>query len=142
MNVVHISGRMCADPETRLTPERGAVLSFRLAVPRGGKAAGSDFVPCVAYDKPAEMIGKLFVKGKPIIITGHLNITSYEDKNGGNRRQWAEVVVDRWEFVLSDSTGTASQDNTVPASYPVQGLPPEVADGYTEIGGDDVPLPF
>lgn len=53
-NVVVITGRLCADPESRQTQSGTAVCHFRLAVGRNRKVEGkpeADFISCVCWGK-------------------------------------------------------------------------------------------
>ena len=71
MNAVHIVGRLTGDPELRETPTGISVASFSVAVDRGGKDNGADFIRCVAWREAGENIVRYFVKGKPIEVNGH-----------------------------------------------------------------------
>lgn len=101
MNAVHILGRLTADPDLQKTASGVPVAKFTIAVDRFGKAAGTDFIRCVAWRGNGENISVYFQKGKPIAIDGHLRVESYEDKNG-NKRSSVDVVVDQWHFVPAD----------------------------------------
>lgn len=100
MNITIVSGRLCADPEIRYTNSNKAVANFTVAVDDGKDKEGNrrtQFVPCVAWDKAGENIGKFFTKGTPITLQGHLSCRTWE-KDGTKHYAW-EVFVDRWEFV-------------------------------------------
>lgn len=120
MNLSIISGRMVKDPEVRYTNSGKAVCSFTVAVNDGKDKA--QFVPCVAWEKTAETIGKWFDKGSPITLTGHLSCRVWE-KDGTKRYAW-EVFVDRFEFV--------------PQSQAKKAVPGE----FAELMGEDPDLPF
>ncbi|MCI9405935.1 MAG: single-stranded DNA-binding protein [Oscillospiraceae bacterium] len=128
MNIVHLSGRLTADPVLRKTAEGISVSTFTVAVDRAGKSGGTDFIPCTAWRERAESIVRYFVKGSPILITGSLRVESYKDKYGNNRTR-TDVNVGQWEFTLSDPTRSAS----IPA--------PPLADDFQETDGlDDLPF--
>ena len=62
MNHITIIGRLVRDPELRYTNSGKAFVTFTLAVDRrkdkdGNKQA--DFIPCMAWDKLAEIIARL-----------------------------------------------------------------------------------
>lgn len=120
MNLSIISGRLVKDPEVRYTNSGKAVCSFTVAVNDGKDKA--QFVPCVAWEKTAETIGKWFNKGSPITLTGHLSCRTWE-KDGTKRYAW-EVFVDRFEFV----PGNTRKAEATP-------------DAFAEIE-DDAELPF
>lgn len=105
MNLVIISGRLCADPELRQTNSNKPVCLFTVAVEDGKDKDGNkkaQFVPCVAWDKTAETISKYFLKGNPITLTGHLSCRTWE-RDGKKNYAW-EVFVDRFEFVPGVNT--------------------------------------
>ena len=98
LNSITLHGRLGRDPELRYTQQSQIpVASFSIAVDRNGKDAGTDWINIVAWNKTAELIDKYFRKGDEILISGRLQIRSYEDKNG-NKRTVAEVVADRIDF--------------------------------------------
>ena len=127
MNTVHLLGRLTGDPELRKTPSGTSVASFSVAVNRMGKDNGTDFISCVAWRESGESIARYFTKGKPIAVAGRLRTESYKDKQGNNRNR-TEVVVDRWEFVLSDNTSNSIGDVNS-------------GEDFQEVGGlDDLPF--
>lgn len=128
MNMVHLSGRLTADPVLRQTTSGVSLADFTVAVDRAGKSEGTDFIRCVAWRERAESIARYFTKGKPILITGSLRVESYRDKDGNNRTL-TDVNVDRWEFAIRDNTENAVAPN------------PQPSDDFQEIDGlDDLPF--
>ncbi len=95
MNKAIIIGRMCADPELKMTGTGKSVSTFTVAVNRQNKE--TDFVDCVAWEKTAEFICKWFAKGSPIVIEGAIQTRTYEDKDGGKRKA-VEINVKNAEF--------------------------------------------
>lgn len=127
MNTVHLLGRLACDPELRQTPSGTSVASFSVAINRGDKDKGTDFIRCVAWRESGERIARYFTKGKPIAVAGRLRTESYKDKQG-NSRSRTEVVVDRWEFVPSDNTSNSIRDVNS-------------GEDFQEVGGlDDLPF--
>jgi len=99
MNKVILVGRLVQDPEVRYTASGKAVASFNLAVNRyGGEKKEADFIPIVAWEKLAEIIGNSLSKGQRVLIEGRLQIRSY-DGNDGQKRRVAEVVAQNMEFL-------------------------------------------
>lgn len=124
MNSVNLTGRLTADPELRQTAAGIPVTSFALAVDRmGGKDKGAIFLDCVAFRGTAEFISKYFRKGSRIGITGHLDASTYEDKNG-NKRKRTNVICDSVEFgekkqepaAQSQAAAHSYQEPTIQAS--------------------------
>lgn len=105
LNHITIHGRLTKDVELRFTKSDKAVASFTVACDRAGRDNGADFIPCVAWEKTAQMIDTYFHKGSQIIVDGRLSQREYEDKNGTKRTTY-EVVVTSVDFC--DSKGTAA----------------------------------
>lgn len=104
-NKIIILGRLTDDPEVKYTNSGKAVCSFTLAVNRQGKDAGADFIPVVAWEKLAEIIGNNLSKGRRALIEGRIQIRSYEASDGQKRRV-TEVVAQQMYFV--DSKGESA----------------------------------
>ena len=108
MNHVALMGRLTADPEIRYTQSGKAVASFTLAVDRRGE--GVDFVPIVAWEKLAEIIGNNFSKGRRALIEGRMQVRAYEHE--GQKRKITEVVATNLYFVDNKPEGkTESKAN-------------------------------
>ena len=118
LNHIVIMGRLTRDPELRRTGSGIAVANFTVAVDRdrngqdGNKE--TDFIDCVAWRQTAEFVSKYFNKGKLIIASGRLQITSFTDKDG-NKRKKAEVVADNCYF--GESKRDAERSDTATSSY-------------------------
>ena len=102
LNHITIMGRLTRDPELRRTGSGIAVASFTVAVDRdfGGRDGGekeTDFIDCVAWRQTGEFVSKYFTKGRMIVVSGRLQIRSWNDKDG-NKRRTAEVVADNCYF--------------------------------------------
>ena len=79
----------------RYTQSGKAFATFSLAVDRrkdkdGNKTA--DFIPCVAWDKLAEVIANNLTKGRRIGIEGRLQTRTYEAQDGTKRSAFDIVV--------------------------------------------------
>lgn len=112
LNHIVIMGRLTHDPEMRRTASGLACSNFSLAVERDipNKETGSretDFIDCVAWRNTAEFVSKFFSKGSMAIVSGRLQIRSWEDKNG-NKRRTAEVVADNVYFGSSKKDASAA----------------------------------
>lgn len=121
MNHVVLVGRLTKDPEVRYTQSGKAVASITLAIDRRGKDKGADFIPCVAWDKLAEVIANNLSKGRRIGVEGRLQSRQYETKDGGKRTAY-EVIVGNMEFLdAKAATATGQQANT-PSYQPKDGV--------------------
>jgi single-strand DNA-binding protein len=134
-NKAIIIGRLTADPEVKVTPNKGAsVCSFTVAVDRPFKAEGgerfTDFVNVVSWRSTAEFVGKWFGKGDMVGVEGTLQSRSYTNKDGEKRTIW-EVVADRAFFAGNRVNNATQNENATQAEFA-----PE------EPIGDNSDLPF
>lgn len=104
MNRVFLKGRLTKDPEVRWTAAANSadgkstcIARYNLAVDRRGKDAGADFIPCTAFGKSGEFAEKYLKKGGEIIVSGHIQTGSYQNKSGQTVYTW-DVVVEDHEF--------------------------------------------
>ena len=162
LNHITIMGRLVRDPELRRTGSGIAVASFTVAVDRdfGGRDGGekeTDFIDCVAWRQTGEFVSKYFTKGRMIVVSGRLQIRSWNDKDG-NKRRTAEVVADNCYFGDSKRDGESMGSfggntfggNTyggnaygAPApSYGGYSAPAAPASDFAMLEDDDAQLPF
>ena len=157
LNHITIMGRLVRDPELRRTGSGIAVASFTVAVDRdfGGRDGGekeTDFIDCVAWRQTGEFVSKYFTKGRMIVVSGRLQIRSWNDKDG-NKRRTAEVVADNCYFGDSrrdgESTGSYGGNtyggNAYGAPAPSYGgysAPAAPASDFAMLEDDDAQLPF
>ena len=71
--------------------------SFLLAVGRGGRDAGADFVWVSAWDRQGELCAEYLAKGSRVAVDGRLKSRTWEQE--GRRRDAVEVVARRVEFL-------------------------------------------
>ena len=156
LNHITIMGRLTRDPELRRTGSGVAVASFTVAVDRdfGGRDGGekeTDFIDCVAWRQTGEFVSKYFTKGSMIVVSGRLQIRSWNDKEG-NKRRTAEVVADNVYFGESkrsnDGNGYGSNygGNSYAAPAPSFGgysaPAANPASDFAMLDDDDAQLPF
>lgn len=106
MNVVMIQGRLVREPEMKKIPSGTSVTEVTVAVDDGwGDNKKTVFVRTTIWDKTAEMVAKNFKKGDAIIIEGKLSQQTWEDKNGGGKREKTGVTATRVHFPMSKPSG-------------------------------------
>ena len=93
MNNINLIGRLTKDAEL-IVGGKMPIAKFSLAVARKFKKDEVDFINCVAFGKTAELIEQYTGKGDNLAVSGRLQISKYEDKEGKNRTS-AEVVIDQ-----------------------------------------------
>ena len=144
LNHITIMGRLTRDPELRRTGSGVAVASFTVAVDRdiANKETGekeTDFIDCVAWRQAGEFVSKYFTKGRMIVVSGRLQIRSWNDKDG-NKRRTAEVVADNCYFGDSKTdTGNAAPSTPAYGNFSTPAAP---ASGFVPMDDDDAQLPF
>ena len=154
LNHIVIMGRLTRDPELRRTGSGIAVASFTLAVDRdfGKNDNGereTDFIDCVAWRQTGEFVSKYFTKGRMAVVSGRLQIRSWNDKDG-NKRRTAEVVADNVYFGDSKRDGEGSGSsyggnayNAPAPSYGGYSAPAGApASDFAMLDDDDAQLPF
>lgn len=104
MNKVILMGRLAQEPDIRET-EKTLIANITVAVqndfPDKDGEYGCQFIQCTAFNGLAEFIDKWFKKGKPIIVEGRIDNSSYTDKEG-NKRFVSKVIVEKARFTLSE----------------------------------------
>lgn len=111
MNSVVLTGRLTRDAELRMTTGGKSVASFTLAVDRWGN--GVDFIPCVAWEKAADIISTYAGKGDKVGIRGRIQSRSYEDKTGA-KRTVHEVVAEEIDLNSSRAEAAGVPDDDLP----------------------------
>jgi single-strand DNA-binding protein len=137
LNHITIMGRLTRDPEMRRTGSGTAVVNFTVAVDRdfADKQSGqkeTDFIDCVAWRAGAEFVSRYFSKGSMIVVSGRLQIRSWNDKDG-NKRRTAEIVADNVYFGESKKA-EAEPPTAYTPSYP--------ASDFALLDDDDNSLPW
>ncbi len=148
LNHIIVMGRLTRDPELRRTGSGTAVASFTIAVdrdfsPKDGGERETDFIDCVAWRQTGEFVSKYFQKGRMAVVSGRLQIRSWNDKDG-NKRRTAEVVADNVYFGDSrrDDQG-ASAFGAAPASYGTPySAPATPSSVFAMLEDDHAQLPF
>jgi single-strand DNA-binding protein len=97
VNVVTLIGNLATEVELREVGPEKKVASFVLAVDRGNRDGGADFVSVSAWDRQAELCAEYLGKGRRIAVDGRLKSRSWEED--GKRRSAVEVVARRVEFL-------------------------------------------
>ena len=128
MNKAVLVGRLTKDPELRYAAGSGIPTSkFTVAVNRQGKKDEADFINCVAFNKPAELIAQYFVKGRQIAIAGHIQTGSYL-KDDGTKVYTTDVIVETFDFIDSNSSNRNNTSNS------------SMDDDFTPVDDGDMPF--
>lgn len=158
LNKVILIGNLTRDPELKYTPNGTAVSTFGVATNRtwttsdGQTKEDTQFHRIVAWNKLAELCGKLLNKGKKIYLEGRITYRTFTGKDSVQRTV-SEIVMDDF-IVFSDGKRIAStepstetpempdennsHDNTKGAEMKV--APPKKKDEEEKLDEDDIPF--
>ena len=111
-----VMGNLVRDPETKQTNSGHSVTSFTLAV--NGRNDDVAYIDCTAWNKGGETIAQYLHKGNGLLVSGRLNQSRWQDKDGNNRSK-LDVVVDEFAFIggKSDSEGNNNSQPAPQANY-------------------------
>ncbi len=104
-NQVILMGNLTRDPEVRQTPSGTSVTSFGLALNRSYKGSNgewqeaTDFIDIIAWGPLGERVAQYLSKGRPCLVNGRLQSSSWEDKETGKKRSKVEVVAQDVTFL-------------------------------------------
>ena len=147
MNKVILIGRLTKDPEIKVTSSDLTIARYTLAVDRKFKKDGepdADFIPCVAFGKPAEFTEKYLSKGAKIAICGRLQTRSYEDKYG-QKKYVTEIIVDEQYFAESKRNSNNFQEqiqemNEEPKNISENNSQQQIKEIVESLDDEDLPL--
>lgn len=106
LNRAILIGNLTRDPELKYTPAGTAVCTFGVATNRSWTTADGStkedvqYHRIVAWQKLAELCGKLLTKGRKIYLEGRLTYRTFIGKDG-QQRSITEIVLDDF-IVFSD----------------------------------------
>ncbi len=153
-NKVILVGNLTRDPEKRLTPSGTAVTEFGLAVNRnyttqsGERREETCFVEIVTWGRLAETCEQYLSKGRPVLVDGRLEFSSWEDRDG-QKRSKLRVRADTVQFLGGrggDDGGRDSRQAQAPARQappPAEQAPEAVRDSgprEDDYNLDDIPF--
>ena len=106
LNRVTLIGHLGQDPELRHLPTSGQpVASFSIATDeaytdkQGQRQQRVDWHNIVVFGKAAESCKEYLKKGREVYIEGRLRIREFEAKDNGAKRQRAEIIASRVQFL-------------------------------------------
>lgn len=114
LNRVILIGNLTRDPELKYTPAGTAVCTFGIATNRtwttadGQTKEDTQYHRIVAWQKLAELCGKLLTKGRKVYLEGRLTYRSFTGKDG-QQKNITEIVLDDF-IVFSDGKKGAGDE--------------------------------
>lgn len=139
INEVVLIGRMVRDPDLRYTADGTPVASFRLAVNRSFKnqegVVEADFVSCTAWRNLAKTTADYCRKGALVAVTGRVQTSRYEAKDGTTVFV-TDIVVDNVRFLEKKKeerqANPATSNATIPPPPPAAPPPNPDTGQYTQ----------
>jgi single-strand DNA-binding protein len=113
INKVTILGNLTRDPELKYTPNGAPVCTFGVATNRSWTTAegqikeDTQYHKIVAWNKVAELCGKLLAKGKKVYVEGRLSYRSYVGKDG-QQKSVTEIVLE--DFIVFNGARRMSDE--------------------------------
>jgi len=114
LNRVILIGNLTRDPELKYTPSGTAVCSFGVATNRSWKTADGDtkeetqYHRIIAWQKLAELCGKILSKGRKVYLEGRLVYRTFTGRDG-QQRTISEIVLDDF-IVFGDGRKTVVEE--------------------------------
>ena len=99
MNDIKILGRLVNQPEMKQSANGRSYAWFTVAVPRQNNRDEADFIRCVAFDKLAAAICQHCGKGRQVLCTGRLQVSTSTDNTTQQTRYHHTVVVSNTHFL-------------------------------------------
>lgn len=129
MNQLTLIGNVGRDPELSYTPNGVAVAKFSFATSyrrSDTKESETTWHNVVAFGKQAEILHQYVSKGSKLFLQGRLTKRQYTT-NDGARREWVEMVVEKFEFLsrANERTNDIEDDDDSPFEVPPAGADPE-----------------
>ncbi len=151
LNKVMLIGNLTRDPELRYTPQGTAVITFSIATNRQWKTESgelkdnAEFHRIVAWDKLAEICGKMLKKGTRAYVEGRLQTRTWQAQDGAQKSTTEIVITD---MLVLDSRGKTDEINVpddlnqevpepVVEKKPSKKAAPKVEE---EVSNDDIPF--
>ena len=123
LNRIAIIGHLGQDPELRYLPTSGQpVTGFSVATDEsftgkdGSRQERVQWHNIVVFGKLAETCTKYLGRGRQVYVEGRFRTREFEDKNGGGKRQRAEIVAQRVQFLGSRPEAPAGGEAEEPAA--------------------------
>jgi single-strand DNA-binding protein len=123
LNKVMLIGYLGQDPNLRHLPTSGqAVTSFSVATDEsftgkdGNRQERVEWHSVVVFGKLAETCAKYLGKGRQVYIEGRLRTREFDSKNGGGKRQRAEIIAQRVHFLGPRPDAPAGGEAEEPAA--------------------------
>lgn len=152
LNQCQFIGRLGKAPEVSYLPSGRAVCKISIAVSKSWKAKDTGqkqerttWVPIVAFDKLAEIMGEYLKKGAQVFISGEFLVRKWQDQSGADRYTTEIVASDMQMLDSRPSGGSAHASGYDDYQYQQQaarqpGNQPHTTGGPQSDFDDDIPF--
>lgn len=123
INIVMIEGRVGSDPAHYIFKNGGQVCSFSFAHNQYWRDKNGEpkskviWIKVKGFDKMAEVFRDKCSKGKRLILSGSLDLNTWQDKETGKNNSQIELLAQNVRF-LESSSGSVSDDDGEPLDEP------------------------
>jgi single-strand DNA-binding protein len=155
VNKVILVGNLGRDPETRFSPDGGAICNFSIATTEswkdkatGEKKENTEWHRIVMYNRLAEIAGEYLKKGRPVYVEGRLKTRKWTDKDGVEKYT-TEVIATEMQMLGGregsggmggqDESASYSRESAAPAMSAKASAPKKPAQSFSEMD-DDIPF--
>lgn len=145
INSVSITGNLTKDPELRTIGSGTSLCKLRIANNTRRKVNGEwvdkpNYFTVTVWGKQGEIANQYLAKGRKVAVTGRLEWSEWESKDGSGKREGIEIVASDLEF-LSQAGGNGNGNGNgsdVPGDISdFDAAPPTSVGSATE---DDIPF--
>lgn len=116
VNQVFMMGRLTRDPEQRTTNTGKTIVSFSIAVDRGGQDDTADFFNVNAWEKLGELVMQYLTKGRRVLVQGRLRQDRWDDKETGKKQSRVEITASDVTFLDGPSDSARQSDGPATSS--------------------------
>lgn len=141
LNQILLIGNLTRDPELKYTPAGTAVCTFGMATNRSWTTADGQtkeevqYHRVVAWQKLAELCGKLLTKGRKVFVEGRMTYRTFTGKDGV-QRTIAEVVLD--DFIVFGDGGKRIVPEVTKSEEPA--IEEKKSENNETVNPDDIPF--
>lgn len=104
MNDIKILGRLVNTPDMGQSRSGKDYCWFTLAVPRKNNREEADFIRCIAFGKLANAISQHCNKGRQLLVSGRLQVSTSIDEDSKRIRYHHTVVAANAQFLHNPET--------------------------------------
>jgi len=127
MNKCIFYGNLTKDPEIFQTQNGEKMVRVTIATHRVvNNEKRTEFIPCLAFRKNAELLEQYYQKGRPILVEARVVNSKGKTKNGEEYNTFS-FIIERFEFA-----GSGRKEQTQEQTTSVQPAEPEISEDELE----------